>query len=105
MFFRVFLCLFISGDCRDRGNAKHFRGYLLINCTVKTNLKGKKNFKIAFLWYIIIGIIYCCRKCYQGEVTGSVGEGCFTDNAFAFNDESWGRYHMVVSKVNGGGQK
>ena len=42
------------------------------------------------------------RKCY---VQNGFVEDVFTSNAFAFHDESWGRCHMVVSKVNGGGQE
>lgn len=40
------------------------------------------------------------RKCYARN--GFV-EDSFAENAFTFHDESWGRCHMVVSKVNGGG--
>ncbi len=39
------------------------------------------------------------RKCYARN--GFV-EDSFTENALVFHDESWGRYHMAVSKVNGG---
>ena len=39
------------------------------------------------------------KKCYARN--GFVEES-FTENAFTFHDESWGRSHLVASNVNGG---
>ena len=70
--------------------------------TQMINLIQKYAFEIAGVSSIQLNVFDVntgARKCYARN--GFV-EDSFTGNAFAFHDESWGRCHMVASKVNGG---
>ena len=73
--------------------------------TQKVKLIQKYAFEIAGVSSIQLNVFdvnIIARKCYARN---GFTEDSFTGNAFTFHDECWGRCHMVVSKVNGGGQE